>query len=95
VGLLLRGAFLLGSSPAAVEWPRCGGDRGLEGHPAALHARRRGVHGLEPRGGGRGYAARHGIGSMDPVTLVMQVVGRREARLERWAVGEIRPSLEV
>lgn len=60
---LLRrvGAFLPRGRPAAAERPLRGEDGGLEGDPAALHARRhRRIHGLEPRGGGRGEAARHG-----------------------------------
>jgi hypothetical protein len=92
VGLLLRGAFLPGSSLAAAERPRRRGDRDLEGHPAAFHARRHGVHGLEPRGGGRGEAARHGIGSVDAVPLVMQAVSCHE---DRRTVEEIRPSVEM
>jgi hypothetical protein len=92
VGLLLRAAFLPGSSLAAAERPRRRGDRDLEGHPAAFHARRHGVHGLEPRGGGRGEAARHGIGSVDAVPLVMQAVSCHE---DRRTVEEIRPSVEM
>ena len=91
----LCSAFLSRGRPAATEWPLLGGgDGGLEGDPATLHPRRRrrGVHGLEPRGGGRGEAARHGNGidgsrnALWPLAPVAAKVDRdyRATTEERW-----------